>query len=119
SITDSSYVSRPIAIKAAAGQDVKDVQLPPPSKASITTKRRQSIALREGRSSRSERTPIDSLKTASQSRLAVPRLDLTQSAGQMSTVPAALSPSLAILPWLTILNPSNPKKSQLNPKNQF
>ncbi|KAF3904128.1 hypothetical protein AA313_de0202786 [Arthrobotrys entomopaga] len=108
--------SRPIAIRNAASE-VKDDPKPPSAMALSPTERRQGIALREGRLSKGS-GQIDTLKAASQARLAAPRLDLTQSSGQLSQPPPTSSSS-GILPWLTILNPSNPKKVQMNAKNQF
>ncbi|KAK6348876.1 vacuolar membrane-associated protein iml1 [Orbilia blumenaviensis] len=107
--------SRPIAIRNTASE-MKEEPKPPSAMALSPTERRQGIALREGRLSKGGQ--IDTLKAASQARLAAPRLDLTQTSAQLSTAPTA-SPASSILPWLTILNPSNPKKVQINAKNQF
>ncbi|EGX53875.1 hypothetical protein AOL_s00004g534 [Orbilia oligospora ATCC 24927] len=107
--------SRPIAIRNTT-LDIKEEPKPPSAMALSPTERRQGIALREGRLSKGGQ--IDTLKAASQARLAAPRLDLTQTSGQLSVAPTA-SPASSILPWLTILNPSNPKKAQMNAKNQF
>ncbi|EWC48619.1 hypothetical protein DRE_01841 [Drechslerella stenobrocha 248] len=108
--------SRPIAIRNPATLEAKEELKPPSSLALSPTERRQGIALREGRALKGGQ--IDTLKAASQARLAAPRLDLTQSSGQLSVVPTT-SPVSSILPWLTILNPSNPKNTQINAKNQF
>ncbi|KAK6533371.1 vacuolar membrane-associated protein iml1 [Orbilia ellipsospora] len=116
SSTANLKVSRPIAIRNAASE-VKEEPKPPSAMALSPTERRQGIALREGRLSKGS-GQIDTLKAASQARLAAPRLDLTQSSGQLSQPPPTASSS-GILPWLTILNPSNPKKVQMNAKNQF
>ncbi|RVD86577.1 uncharacterized protein DFL_004845 [Arthrobotrys flagrans] len=107
--------SRPIAIRNTASE-MKEEPKPPSAMALSPTERRQGIALREGRLSKGGQ--IDTLKAASQARLAAPRLDLTQTSGQLSIAPTA-SPASSILPWLTILNPSNPKKAQMSAKNQF
>ncbi|KAK6350229.1 vacuolar membrane-associated protein iml1 [Orbilia brochopaga] len=113
-VASSIKPSRPIAIRNAASE-AKEEPKPPSMMALSPTERRQSIALREGRGSKGQ---IDALKAASQARLAAPRLDLTQSLGLLSVVPTTSTVS-SILPWLTILNPSNPKKAQINAKNQF
>ncbi|KAF3903021.1 hypothetical protein ABW20_dc0110140 [Dactylellina cionopaga] len=114
--TNNLKPSRPIAIRNAASEAKEDPK-PPSALALSPNERRQGIALREGRLSKIG-GQIDTLKAASQARLAAPRLDLTVSSGQLSTVPATHHIT-AILPWLTILNPSNPKKAQMNAKNQF
>ncbi|KAF3938099.1 hypothetical protein ABW19_dt0206972 [Dactylella cylindrospora] len=112
---ESIKPSRPIAIRNHV--EAKEEPKPPSAMAISPTERRQGIALREGRIAKSG-SQIDSLKAASQARLAAPRLDLTQSSGQLSTVPNT-SPTSSILPWLTLLNPSNPKRAPINPNNQF
>ncbi|KAJ6262006.1 hypothetical protein Dda_2807 [Drechslerella dactyloides] len=113
-IASSVKPSRPIAIRNAASE-MKEEPKTPSIMALSPTERRQGIALREGRGSKGQ---IDALKAASQARLAAPRLDLTQSSGLLSILPTTNTIS-SILPWLTILNPSNPKKAQINAKNQF
>ncbi|EPS38080.1 hypothetical protein H072_8224 [Dactylellina haptotyla CBS 200.50] len=114
--TGNLKASRPIAIRNSASE-AKEEPKTPSAMALSPTERRQGIALREGRLSKGS-GQIDTLKAASQARLAAPRLDLTQTSGQLS-IPPNIGPASSILPWLTILNPSNPKKAQMNPKNQF
>ena len=38
---------------------------------------------------------------------------------QVSSLPVALSPKSALAPWLTVLNPSNARKIQTNPRNRL
>ena len=118
----SPSTARPINIKSGGGSSDLDAStiFTGISKDMTMQMSRQSTILREGKPNRiNERGQINMLKTASQARLAAPRLDLTQSAGQMSATPTKLNPSSALLPWVTLLNPSNPKSLPLNPKNQF
>ncbi|KAF8459571.1 hypothetical protein BGX38DRAFT_1149639 [Terfezia claveryi] len=63
-----------------------------------------------------DRTQIDILKAASMSRLSAPRLDMT---GPCTSVPASLSPTSALAPWFSLLNPCNPKKNGTNLLNVY
>ncbi|KAF8421251.1 hypothetical protein EV426DRAFT_706882 [Tirmania nivea] len=63
-----------------------------------------------------DRTQIDILKAASMSRLSAPRLDMT---GPGASVPASLSPTSALAPWFSLLNPCNPKKNGTNLLNLY
>ncbi|KAF8469033.1 hypothetical protein BDZ91DRAFT_781958 [Kalaharituber pfeilii] len=63
-----------------------------------------------------DRTQIDILKAASMSRLSGPRLDMV---GSNVSAPAALSPTSALAPWFSLLNPCNPKKDSTNLLNVY
>jgi hypothetical protein len=47
-----------------------------------------------------------------------PKPTLSSSAGAKD-IPRTLSPTSAIAPWAVLVNPCNPKKNSINPRNQF
>ena len=63
-----------------------------------------------------DRTQIDILKAVSMSRLSGPRLEMN---APSSSVPASLSPTSALAPWFSLLNPCNPKKNSTNLVNVY
>lgn len=63
-----------------------------------------------------DRTQIDILRAASMSRLSGPRLDMN---GPGASIPASLSPTSALAPWFSLLNPCNPKKNSTNLLNVY
>jgi len=47
-----------------------------------------------------------------------PKLDLSSSGG-VRDMPRTLSPTSAIAPWAVLVNPCNPKKNEINTRNQY
>ncbi|KAI9830630.1 MAG: hypothetical protein M1819_005440 [Sarea resinae] len=61
---------------------------------------------------------LDVLQAASMTKQAGPKIDLSSSA-DAHEAPSTLSPHDALSPWLTILNPSNPKTADTNLTSKF
>ncbi|KAI9848065.1 MAG: vacuolar membrane-associated protein iml1 [Sclerophora amabilis] len=59
---------------------------------------------------------VDAVQAASISRQNGPKIDLSSSA---PNAPPTLSPTSALAPWLTLLNPSNPRKDNIYIDTQF
>ncbi|KAI9679233.1 MAG: vacuolar membrane-associated protein iml1 [Caeruleum heppii] len=59
---------------------------------------------------------MDVIQAASLTKQAGPKINLSSQAPE---VPLTLSPVSALAPWLTILNPSNPRKTDLNADFQY
>ncbi|KAH0536028.1 hypothetical protein FGG08_007077 [Glutinoglossum americanum] len=66
--------------------------------------------------SRRELEKIDVLQAASMTKQAGPKIDIAATA---PTVPPTLSPTSALAPWMTVLNPSNPKSSNEETSSHF
>jgi hypothetical protein len=49
----------------------------------------------------------------------VPPKPTLSSSGGVRDIPRTLSPTSAIAPWAVLVNPCNPKKNVINPRNQF
>ncbi len=65
-----------------------------------------------------ESRKMDVLRAASIHKQAGPKIHLSSSSGA-TEVPSTLSPAGALSPWLTLLNPSNPRKNDLNLGSHF
>jgi len=49
----------------------------------------------------------------------VPPKPTLSSSGGVKEIPRTLSPTSAIAPWAVLVNPCNPRKNSINPRNQF
>lgn len=80
------------------------------------TQERRKTSLAPSIDTHKDRTQIDILKAASMSRLSGPRLEMN---APTSSAPASLSPTSALAPWFSLLNPCNPKKNSTNLVNVY
>ncbi|KAI5785575.1 hypothetical protein DFH27DRAFT_505338 [Peziza echinospora] len=103
--TVSNWPSRPISIKAPTSP------VPNAITALERTQERRKPSYAQPMESHKDRAQIDILRAASISRSSGPRIDMTASG---SVAPSSLSPTSALAPWFSLINPSNPKKSSEN-----
>lgn len=123
-LTSVEKPSEPIAIRAASrSESLSD--LPPshqPIRSVDTT--RQSRSSRQTLSSQSNsvvRDPGSTFLLAGSRALgdAAPTKPTMSSSGGVRDMPQTLSPTSAIAPWAVLVNPCNPKKNSINPRNQY
>lgn len=104
------WLSRPISIRNLATSAPNAVM------ALERSQERRKPSVNPPMETRKDRTQIDILKAASMSRSSGPRLDMN---GPGASVPASLSPTSALAPWFSLLNPCNPKKDGTNLLNVY
>ncbi|KAH3969696.1 hypothetical protein HBH52_173310 [Parastagonospora nodorum] len=119
-LTSTEKASEPIAIRASSRTDSSD--LPPPVR-SVETVRdmRSSQATISSQSNSVIKDPGSTFLLAGSRALgdSVPPKPTLSSSGGAREVPRTLSPTSAIAPWAVLVNPCNPKKNNINPRNQF
>ena len=100
--------TKPIAIRSAAGALH--------SSRAAGTSLNVPFSYQAAAKDRMESEKLDVLQMASVTKQAGPKIDLSSS---FPKTPATVSPSRAMAPWLSLLNPSNPRKNDVNIGNQF
>lgn len=123
-LTSVEKPSEPIAIRAASRSETVS-ELPPSHQPirSVDTAG-QSRSSRQTVSSQSNsmiRDPGSTFLLAGSRALgdSVPPKQTMSSSGGVRDMPQTLSPTSAIAPWAVLVNPCNPKKNSINPRNQF
>ncbi|KAI9821631.1 MAG: vacuolar membrane-associated protein iml1 [Pycnora praestabilis] len=106
----STQQSRPIAIKSASKALDKNQQ--------HISKADTDAVFEKGLKEKTSMDGMDLVHAVSMTKQAGPRIDLASSINIIET-PATLSPTSALSPWLTILNPSNPKMGDVNTAKDF
>tara|TARA_R110002003_G_scaffold96_34_gene7718 strand:- start:12775 stop:17652 length:4878 start_codon:yes stop_codon:yes gene_type:complete len=123
-LTSTERPSEPIAIRAASRADGAS-DLPPSDQPirSVDTIRglpsvRGSVSSQPGSVIRD---PGSTFLLAGSRALgdSVPPKPTLSSSGGMKEIPRTLSPTSAIAPWAVLVNPCNPRKNSINPRNQF
>jgi hypothetical protein len=121
--TSTEKPSEPIAIRAASRADLSD--LPPsihPARSVDTVRElKPAQTISSSQSNSIIRDPGSTFLLAGSRALGdlVPPKPTLSSSGGARDVPRTLSPTSAIAPWAILVNPCNPKKNSINPKNQF
>jgi hypothetical protein len=123
-LTSTEKPSEPIAIRAASRADSSS-DLPPsihPAR-SVETAGELKPAPTTGSSQSNSviRDPGSTFLLAGSRALgdSVPPKPTLSSSGGARDIPRTLSPTSAIAPWAILVNPCNPKKNNINPRNQF
>ncbi|KAH8728688.1 hypothetical protein GQ44DRAFT_646426 [Phaeosphaeriaceae sp. PMI808] len=122
-LTSTEKPSEPIAIRAASRTDPSD--LPPshqPARSTETVRGLHTVrASVPSHSNSVTRDPGSTFLLAGSRALGdsvLPKPTLSSSSG-IKEIPRTLSPTSAIAPWAILVNPCNPKKNSINPRNQF
>ena len=114
--SDSSTAADPHKNWLPRSISIRNSAIPVPNAVMALEKERRKPSVNSLAETHQDRTQIDILKAASMSRLSAPRLDMT---AQGASVPASLSPTSALAPWFSLLNPCNPKKNGTNLLNVY
>ncbi|KAH7395088.1 hypothetical protein DE146DRAFT_615572 [Phaeosphaeria sp. MPI-PUGE-AT-0046c] len=123
-LTSVEKPSEPIAIRAASRTEISS-DLPPSDQpvrsmetAGQTRSSRQTVS---SQSNSIIRDPGSTFLLAGSRALgeSVPPKPTMSSSGGIRDMPQTLSPTSAIAPWAVLVNPCNPKKNSINPRNQF
>ncbi|KAH7089223.1 hypothetical protein FB567DRAFT_523314 [Paraphoma chrysanthemicola] len=123
-LTSSEKPSEPIAIRAASRSDIAP-DLPPsdqPVRSIDTVRGLPSVrASTSSQPSSVIRDPGSTFLLAGSRALgdSLPPKPTLSSSGGVKEIPRTLSPTSAIAPWAVLVNPCNPKKNSINPRNQF
>jgi hypothetical protein len=122
-LTSTEKASEPIAIRAASRADSLS-DLPPshqPGRSVETVRELKSgQATVSSQSNSVIRDPGSTFLLAGSRALGdVPPKPTLSSSGGAREIPRTLSPTSAIAPWAVLVNPCNPKKNSINPRNQF
>ena len=100
--------SKPISIRSSQGELDSMIQVNTPKVSGPSSPTTQ-------RSSTEGMGPIQAVSVATRVK---PRIALSTSGGERG-IPNTLSPVSAMSPWLTLLNPSNPRKENMSIASQF
>jgi hypothetical protein len=122
-LTTTEKPSEPIAIRASRTEFSSDLPSSDQPVRSVETVRglRSTQATGSSQPSSVVRDPGSTFLLAGSRALgdAVPPKPTLSSSGGVRDIPRTLSPTSAIAPWAVLVNPCNPKKNVLNPRNQF
>lgn len=124
-LTTAETPSQPIAIRTASRTGLSASDSPSPDRGGRSVE-----TVRGVRSDRSTVTsqPSSVVKTAGSTFLlagsralgeTIPTKPTLSSSGGAKEIPRTLSPTSAIAPWAVLVNPCNPRKNSINPRNQF
>jgi hypothetical protein len=123
-LTSTEKPSEPIAIRTASRAD-SSTDLPPsiqPGRSVETVRDIKPVQTTGSSQSNSViRDPGSTFLLAGSRALgdSLPPKPTLSSSGNARDVPRTLSPTSAIAPWAVLVNPCNPKKNSINPRNQF
>jgi hypothetical protein len=121
-LTSAERPSQPIAIRAASRADISvEPQPDQPARSVETMRNLQDGSVAPSYSSSIVRDPGSTFLLAGSRALgdSVPPKPTLSSSGGVRDVPRILSPASAVVPWAILVNPCNPKKDSINPRNQF
>jgi hypothetical protein len=121
-LTSAEKPSKPITIRAASRADMlADLQLDQPARSVETVRNLQDGLAVPSYSSSVVRDPGSTFLLAGSRALGdpIPPKPTLSSSGGLREIPRTLSPASAIAPWAILVNPCNPKKDSINPRNQF
>ncbi|KAF1919762.1 hypothetical protein BDU57DRAFT_442865 [Ampelomyces quisqualis] len=122
--TSTEKPSEPIAIRTASRAEFpQDLPLSDHDAHSVETMRdsKSTQPIESPQSNLVVRGPRSTFLLAGSRALgdSVPPKPTLSSSGGVKDIPRTLSPTSAIAPWAVLVNPCNPRKNSINPRNQF
>jgi hypothetical protein len=121
-LTSAEKPSKPITIRATSRADIL-ADLPPeqPVRSAETVTNLRAGQVAAPYSNSIVRDPGSTFLLAGSRALgdSVPPKPTLSSSSGIRDIPRTLSPTSAIAPWAILVNPCNPKKDSINPRNQF